>query len=321
MGKPTSRAWTRSGYIQTLPQASDKTAWKCHTVAERQVSDADREAWYALKPGCRAQYKATEGMAHSASLGGFIGAGVAKPGDAAVLKYTPPAIPIPASPAPANIAPVRSSAGAFAPQLSGGDPVRRTAQIGTLVGTTVGGPLGGLIGGGLGGLIGGRSKCPGPYNYNPATGGCDPKPGTFAGPETGHTSGNCPAGSHWDGRGCKKDGATGVIQDWLPGGQTGYVEAGGGFYQTPYGFAKDPDVVTIQRRTCPRGMILGSDGKCYHKGNPKKGTGITNSMRQHPKPPAPVLSSQDAKTLRKVESIRKRVKRAAQNAGYKGMKL
>lgn len=85
----------------------------CNTVAERQVDEATREAYYEFNPGCRAQYDLTEGLEYSPGLGAFIGyqaPGVAPIEDAvpiedlpvpAVLAAPPPPPPVAAEPMPA----------------------------------------------------------------------------------------------------------------------------------------------------------------------------------------------------------------------------
>ena len=202
---------------------------------------------------------------------------------------------------------------------------RNTASlsgIGTLIGTGVGGPIGGAIGGGIGGLLGGfgKSKCPGPFNYNPVTGGCDPKPGTGLTGGTGGTGGvsPCPSGYAYDtatGQ-CKREGLVGIGERAVPGGATGYVPAGGSWTSTEaYGTTGVvPQAVASERLTCPRGYVL--YGKqpgmevCLPKGM------MPNKFRKWPKTPNPALSAQDMKTLRRIGTLQKRIRRVAGNAGF-----
>lgn len=176
-------------------------------------------------------------------------------------------------------------------------------------------------------LTGGRSKCPGPYNYNPQTGGCDPKPDYWdrvGGGEAGGSPGvlptgfatpnACPTGYVWDGARCKAAGVGGTVERILPGGETGYGmdvygEAVVGAFGKP---ALVPYVASVPTARCPPGAVLGKDNLCYAKGS------ITNAERKWPKPTRPLLSAGDMKTLRKINSLQNKVKRAWQVAGKPG---
>ena len=74
----------------------------------------------------------------------------------------------------------------------------------------------------------------------------------------------------------------------------------------------EPALISSIRLRCPRGLVLATDNRCYTQG---KG-GITNKQRKWPKAPAPVMSAQDAKTLRRAETLRDRAKRVATSAGF-----
>lgn len=174
---------------------------------------------------------------------------------------------------------------------------------------------------------GGRSKCAGPYNYNPATGGCDPKPdywdrvGGGEGPRspgvnpTGFTGGTgCQPGFEWDGARCRETGVGGFVKRAIPGGDTGYGmdvygEAVVGAFGKP---ALVPYVASVPTSRCPPGAVLGKDNLCYAKGS------ISNSERKWPKPTRPLLTAGEMKTLRKVNTLQNKVKRAWQAAGKPG---
>lgn len=179
------------------------------------------------------------------------------------------------------------------------------------VGTAIGGTAGAILG-----LFGsGKSKCPGPYNYDPTTGGCVPKPGSFT-VSTTPTSSACPPGSSYDPAtgNCKVGGITGVVQRTLPGGATGYVDQ----QYTPtmaygmQGFV--PMTIPQTRLQCPAGYVL--YGKqpgmevCLPKGF------LANKHRKWPKSPNPALSAQDMRTLNRIRTLQNKIKRVANTAGF-----
>lgn len=164
------------------------------------------------------------------------------------------------------------------------------AITGGLSGFATGGILGGL-GGAVTGLFGGGGGSTTVYRPDP-----------------------CPEGFSWNGETCVRSGAIGTIQQILPGGQTGtgvdvYGQATVGSFGIP---ALVPATGSVPTRRCPPGAFLGKDNLCYQRGS------IPNSFRKWPKPPKPILSAQDAKTLRKIGSIQNRVKRAWTTAGKPG---
>lgn len=184
-------------------------------------------------------------------------------------------------------------------------------------------PGGGIISAGIGLLGGaGKSRCPGPYNYNPQTGGCDPKPGKFApgGTGAGATS-SCPAGTTYDPATaqCKKGGLSGWTERVIPGGQTGYVDQ----QWTPttaFGMqGLVPQTIPSSRLSCPAGYVLygNKSGKapgqevCLPKGF------LSNKHRKWPKPPRPALTAQDVKTLNRINAIQRKVSNMAVKAGYR----
>lgn len=238
--------------------------------------------------------------------------------------------------APAIAAPTGITSGLSRQAIStttGATPMVSTSNagsLGSLLGAGVGSVIPGagtILGGTVGGLLGtlgslGKSKCPGPYNYNAQTGGCDPKPGTFVG-GTGATTGtsSCPSGSTYDpatGQ-CKVGGLSGWVERTMPGGATGYV--GQEFTPTTaygmQGFV--PMTVPTQRLQCPAGYVLfgNKNGKapgmevCLPKGF------LANRHRKWPKPPRPAMSAQDVKTLNRINAIQRKVSNMAVRAGYR----
>lgn len=206
---------------------------------------------------------------------------------------------------------------------AGGTPMVSTSSAGSLASLVNLLPGGSIIGAGIdlfGGL--GKSKCPGPYNYNPRTGGCDPKPGTFVG-GTGTNGGapkSCPSGTTYDAATgqCKVGGVTGAVQRGLPGGATGYVSQD----WTPtmaygmQGFV--PQTVPTSRLQCPAGYVLygNKNGQapgmeiCLPKGF------LANKHRKWPRPPRPAMTAQDVKTLNRINAIQRKVSNMAVKAGY-----
>lgn len=101
--------------------------------------------------------------------------------------------------------------------------------------------------------------------------------------------------------------------DLFPGGDPGFVGAGGVATQGAFGLpALTP---AAQQRTtlrCPAGMVLGKDNLCY----PKAVLGRRSKFRKWRPDPRPALSANDAKTLRRAERIRKKIKGLAGDAGF-----
>lgn len=281
----------------------------CDTVKELSFSPSHQEQWYQACPRCRKQAAPLRDLPYSPSLGAFVGAGVVAP-DAKVIKPTISPPTTTTIPAPANVQPETR---AMTSRTGIGSLVG--AGVGSVipgVGTTVGGVLGGL----LSGIGGGKSRCPGPYNYNPITGGCDPKPGYSGGTQglgLGLTSGGpCPTGFQWDGSQCVQTGFRGAVERILPGGETGtgvdvYGQAVMGAFGKP---ALQPYVASQPVQRCPPGLVLGKDNLCYARSS------IRNTDRKWPKPPRPALSAQDMKVIRKASSLQNKVKRAAQKSGF-----
>lgn len=318
MGKPTVKKWTTGGYVYVLPQSRDKTPWVCSTLAERTAAPGDREEWYRVKPGCAGAAAPTEGLQYSPTAGGYLGSGVKDPGDAYVPKYTPP------PPSPAQVQPEAPAnrdkiIEFFPPEIQPAQPTGDSAMrnmfsttgIAGTMGTILGGPLGGVGGSALGSVLSGtgKSRCPGPYNYDPVTGACVPKPDIGSRLQAG---GSCPSGYHWDGTQCVASGIGGTVQRILPGGQTGTgVDVYGNAVMGAFGMpALVPATESQPTRRCPPGLVLGKDNLCYARSS------IRNSDRKWPKPPRPLLSAQDMKTIRKAASLQNKVKRTATKSGF-----
>lgn len=333
MGRPRTKTWRSTGYVYTLPVSSDNTSWKCDTLKERQASPADRQLWYELKPGCKGNYGATEGLAYSPSAQGFIGSGVERPPDS----FIPSPITSPTLPAP-EAAPAQVSTANF-PGVGGGvfpgEDAGLSFDLGSPKPSTVGGVVASLV----------PSVCKGPYNRKGTM--CVPKPdckirdpsdpcvayslvgglitdgigiGSTGGPGatgltdpgyTNLTGGDpCPTGYSWDGQQCVATGIGGAIQRALPGGQTGtgvdvYGAAVMGAFGRP---ALQPYVYSQPVRRCPPGLVLGKDGLCYDK--------IANKDRMWPRGPRPFMTGADMKALRRAASLKNRVKKLAQDTGW-----
>lgn len=202
-----------------------------------------------------------------------------------------------AAPAPVLATPVGGSMVGVSSALNLG------SILTTGIGIVTGGPAG-IVSGVVGGITdllsgGGKSKCPGPYNYNPVTGGCDPKPGnTIAGPVSGGPV------EVYKPPATTSPGVTTPAEYGLGGYVTG-MDDWGRMYA-------EPRVATINVHKCPPGAILGANGLCY-----AKGSGVPRKWK---KAPRPVLTAGDARTLRKIHSIQKRVRKAASLAGFTAAK-
>lgn len=310
----------------------------CNAVEAHQLPPDAKAEWMRRCPSCSGAIKASEGMRHSESLGGFVGPGMDK--------WAPDArelIPV-APPTPGGAGDPRAT--------SLGDPVMTARFAPTNLGTPgTGGTPGtpGTSGGGgwvdtginighqIGGSGWGQSKCKGPYDsvggrcvlkpptwggwanypggYAGFTGGGGGMPGGYTGTGQGQgfTGGsNCPAGYTWDGFECKAEGIGGWVEQTLPGGQTGtgvdvYGQAVMGAFGKP---AIVPATVAQPTRHCPPGTVLGKDNLCYARGS------IRNTDRKWPKAPRPLLSAQDMKVIRKAASLKNRVKSAATKSGF-----
>lgn len=169
------------------------------------------------------------------------------------------------------------------------------AILGALGGFVTGGPAGAITGG-IAGAIGITGSTPG-------------KPA-------------CAPGFKMVNGQCVTEGISGAVQRILPGGQTGtmvdsYGEAVLGAWGKPalvprqVGTITRNDGSTSPVLRCPRGAVLGIDNLCYQKGS--KGL-----QRKWPAGSRPIISANDAKTLKKIGSLQERVKKAWQIAGKPG---
>lgn len=305
----------------------------CDAVAEHQLPAEALADWLARCPGCASQVKRTAGLQYSDKLGGFVGPGMSAP-DARTLR-------------PLQMETLPPPQIATDPRGSVGDtPMGKLNFAPTSTGTSSGGSStsGGWVDTGLNignQVVGsgiGASKCKGPYNYvngrcvlkPPTWGGWANYPGGYAGfvstvggANVGYQgSGNaglglgpggpCPTGFEWDGMQCIQSGFQGWVEQTLPGGETGtgldvYGQAVMGAFGKP---AIVPATMSQPTRRCPPGTVLGKDNLCYARGS------IANSNRKWPKPPRPLLSSHDMKTIRKAKSLANRVKKAATATGF-----
>lgn len=125
----------------------------------------------------------------------------------------------------------------------------------------------------------------------------------------------CPAGTVRVGNTCVSPG------DAFPGGAPLFTEAGGQAVVGAFGLpAISPTVVGYVSnnrgeaspiRRCPRGMVLGFDEFCY----PKAVLPRRSRFRKHKGERKPPMTGADAAALRRIGSLKKRVKELAGDAG------
>lgn len=120
----------------------------------------------------------------------------------------------------------------------------------------------------------------------------------------------CPAGTVRVGNTCISPG------DVFPGGDPFLMEAGGQAVIGAFGLpAASPTIVGSINgnpiRRCGRGMVLGFDNLCY----PKQLLGRRSRFRKHRGQAKPPMSAADAKALRRIGTLKKRVKELAGDAG------
>lgn len=150
----------------------------------------------------------------------------------------------------------------------------------------------------------------------------NPSGGDGSGSVPGEGSTGCAPGYAWnpDTMQCEQTGTGGYVRRMLPGGMSGtqadiYGQATMGAFGIPalvpavVGQIQDANgnVKPIQR--CPPGAVLGKDNLCYMKGS------IPVKFRKWRPAPKPPMSASDAKALRRIGTLQKKVKRLAGNAG------
>lgn len=138
----------------------------------------------------------------------------------------------------------------------------------------------------------------------------------FAG-GAGASGTSCPEGYKVDSSGrCVADGIGGAAQRMLPGGSPGQLTTD--FGPAVMGAFGKPALVPAQVGTvarkdgtvgpilrCPAGMVLGRDDLCYSKGQ------ITKADRKWKPAAKPPMSAADAKALRRIGTLQKKIKRLA----------
>lgn len=182
---------------------------------------------------------------------------------------------------------------------------------------------GGSGGGGLPSweeFFGGLARRGGDWLAGQLFGGGSGGSGSGALPSEGSTG--CAPGYAWNASTgqCEQVGVSGGVRRFLPGGASGtqadmYGNAVVGAFGTPalvpavVGQIQDSNGMTKPIQRCPPGAVLGKDNLCYMKGSiPMK----FRKWRPSPKPP---MSAADAKALRRIGTLQKKVKRLAGNAG------
>ena len=128
-------------------------------------------------------------------------------------------------------------------------------------------------------IIPGKSKCPGPYNWDEVTQTCVPKPDYDE--RVGITNGGAKDPTPHVTTPAERD----ILgEDFVTG-----IDARGNVYA-------EPNVYSRLHRKCPKGHVLDQNGLCYRKGT--KGL-----VREWKKQARPVLSAYDAKLLRRMNAI------------------
>jgi len=134
----------------------------------------------------------------------------------------------------------------------------------------------------------------------------------------------CPEGFELDAQGrCAKSGLRGVLERFVPGGETGFtgvvpsfadptqagqLAAAGAFGDAfgeavlgRFGVALQPAIVSAVRLRCPQGAVLGKDNLCYDK--------LRKGDRKWNPGARPLLTGGDMNTLRRARSLQARLKR------------
>lgn len=116
---------------------------------------------------------------------------------------------------------------------------------------------------------------------------------------------------------CELAGATGAIQRFLPGGQTGTLpqlpatDAYGNAVMGSFGVpAIQPAQASSMTLRCPPGSVLGKDNLCYQKGS------IPSKFRKWKPARKPPISAKDWKALQTADRVKNKAKTVATKAGY-----
>jgi hypothetical protein len=216
--------------------------------------------------------------------------------------------PAPASAAPLA-APLAASGGAVAPrtvQAAEGTVDRRLftmagqSKAGSLIQGAI--SIGSQVLPGLMSKLSGGSRCPGPYDY--VNGQCVPKSDFAARTQPTYTLPQQPAFTGVPPAKGTSPGVATPAEVSTMGIPTG-IDSFGRLYA-------EPEIRQPIRRKCPPGMVLGRNDLCYRKGD------VPGSQRKWRPRPKPLVSAQDAKVLRRVDTIRGRIKDAWRIAGKPG---
>ena len=328
-GKPRTKVWTPKGYRYEI------TGYGCSAVAERSISAEDREDFYALKPGCRAQFDRTQGLTYRPDLGGFAGGGVA-PG----IALPGPPLPPPAPVARMNdVEPWGSDFTDYSAGVSIAGKVARPSAVGARVtGGSMSRPIGDissisaftravsqprttnmtLLGFNPGFAPGGTQI--GNMGTTVASGGwLDTLRRGIEGYQQGGlvgagqsllgiTQGGCPSGTTMVNGQCQQNapGPSGWLERTLPGGSTGTLPATAVQGHIGARPPQYPMQATVNR--CPTGMVMGKDGLCYEKGQ------IPRKYRKRVVRKAPFTAA-DADAVRKAARAKDRLVKLTKNAG------
>jgi len=187
-----------------------------------------------------------------------------------------------------------------------------------LIGAVVGG-VGSLFGGGnpITGAIGGFArggKKAGPVTTQPfptttvfpGSRGFSPQQGCSPG-FVRDRSGNCvPVSTR------PKGGFGGVLERFIPGGETGFVEFGAAV-MGQFGAALEPGFRESSTAVCPPGTVLGIDRLCYNKGD------LKNKERAWPRGRKPLLTGGEMRCISIAAGAAKRLERKTKQLQSLGM--
>lgn len=240
------------------------------------------------------------------------------PTPAPIAQYTGPLLPVlapevPMLPVPITRVPAPTAVAVTTRPARGTIAISPVAPQEDLLGGILG-AIGGLVTGGpggavLGGIAGylGTGEGETPSSPGVQTTGFGPTP--------------CPTGYRWDGTRCVATGVGGMLERFIPGGETGVLPTQPvtttGTTMGAFGIPASMPFQVGQTQygpilRCIGGSVLGKDNLCYPKGS------IPNKHRKWPRGARPLLTGGDMKTLRKINSLQGRVKRAWASAGKPG---